>query len=507
MAVCKHCGTEIEDGLEYCPNCGQSIDENYGEFFEPDEQLEEEAYNIFDTPEEFDMDSLLSREFEQGTAVSPAESNEYYLSSTEEEDALGLDELFGFAEMDQTEIQDFEPVEESVQDVAEEADNMAELLGLFDAESSGEVEELTTEPVSGIEFQEAEETDFFALDDLFEEIDAEQAEPVSDEQENVDPGLAELLAASTSEQEADEGKKQKEKKTKKKKKEKKSFFKTVFGNVPVDPSKVKPEPTPEQIAAKKAKEAEEKKAKAEGKKLAAEEKKQIAQRNKDEKARQKALAKEEKKAKKMEEAKQILEEMKETRINRLGATIVFVFFIVCAIALLSGSEIFGYAISVHSAEKNFNKAYNNNVKYYTDAYNDIYGLEIKPEDQVLNDKVMTVMFVNKHLNSYNSYMLLHDYQAALHSLLLGLYRYGAYYEKAVPLGIERDMDYVRTQILKELEATFGVSEDEAELLRSMLADTNVGGLTNSVDEDAAREYNVKLYEIIKESGLKDDSNN
>ena len=32
----------------------------------------------------------------------------------------------------------------------------------------------------------------------------------------------------------------------------------MFGNVPIDPSKIKAEPTPEQIAAKKQKEAEEK---------------------------------------------------------------------------------------------------------------------------------------------------------------------------------------------------------------------------------------------------------
>ena len=41
MAVCKHCGTEIEDGLVYCPNCGQSI-EDFGGFFDADEELEEE---------------------------------------------------------------------------------------------------------------------------------------------------------------------------------------------------------------------------------------------------------------------------------------------------------------------------------------------------------------------------------------------------------------------------------------------------------------------------------
>ena len=90
---------------------------------------------------------------------------------------------------------------------------------------------------------------------------------------------------------------------------------------------------------------------------------------------------------------------------------------------------------------------------------------------------------------------------------MGLYRYGKYYEQAIPLGIDRDMDYVRTQILKELKSTFDVSEDEAEVLRSMLDDAGAGGMNSIIDTDAAREYNLELYEIVKESGLNDDSNN
>ncbi len=482
MVVCKHCGTEIEDGLEYCPNCGQSIEENFGEFFDANEELEEEAYNIFDAPEEFDMDSLLSREFESELAfVKHSESEQPVDSFFEEPEELP-------EELPEKQSEDFPMTEQ---------DDIAELLGLF-GEETAQVEELSAESApESVELSEVEATDFFALNDLFEDLDPSDVQDVQEEAETVDHGLEELLAANDASEEMSDNKKKS-----KKQKEKRSFFQMVFGNVPVDPSKVKPEPTPEQIAEKKQKEAEVKKAKAEEKKLAAEEKKQIAQRNKEEKARQKVLAKEEKKAKKLEEAKQILEEMKDTRINRLGATIVFVFFAVCAIVLLSGSEIFGYAISIQSAETNFNKALNNNVKYYTDAYNDIYGLEIKPEDQVLSDKIMTVMFVNKELNSYNSHMVMSDYQAALHSLLLGLYRYGKYYEQAIPLGIDRDMDYVRTQILKELEATFHVSEDEAELLRSLLEAAGPGGMNADIDAHAARVYNLKLYEIVEESGLK-----
>ncbi len=489
MTVCKHCGTEIEDGLVYCPNCGQSIDETLGDFFEPVEELEEEAYNIFDTPEEFDMDSLLEKEFTQGM--------------TERRNEPELLDLFGLSEE--------EPEEFTMPEVFPESADFSgveELKGMdfFGMDEPEHTEETASVEADGFEFPVAEETDFMALDDLFQDLDAEPAEAGVEEFLPVDEGLEELLAAgSTEPEEAETGKK----KDKKEKPEKKSFFQTVFGNVPIDPSKVKKELTPEEIAAKKQKEEEEKKAKAEEKKLASEEKKQIAQRNKEEKARQKALAKEEKKAKKLQEAKLILEEMKETRINRLGSTIVFLFFAVCAVVIFFGSDMFGYAINVHSAEKNFNKACDRNVKYYTDAYNDIYGLEIKEEDQQLSDKIMTVMFVNKELNSYNSQMILKDYEAALHSLVLGLYRYGKYYETTtvISLGISKDLDFVRSQILEELDETFDVSEDEAELLRDMLEEAGVYGMDKPIDSNAAREYNQKLYEIVKESGLEDDSNN
>ena len=524
MTVCKHCGTEIEDGLEYCPNCGQSIEE-FGDFFEPDERLEEEAYNIFDTPEEFDMDSLLEREFEQGVTEKFPFSER--VSSIPEEEFVPEPVLFPeeeqilLAEEKEPENFDSKAAEEPMQPAFEEQDDLAELLGLFSDGSSEEeavspvtelpvtdiLEEMqpeqSIESLDGMEFPIAEETDFFALDDLFQDLDAEPAE-LQNQQEIPEHGLEELLAAGEVSSEEKQGKK---KKDKKKKEDKKSLFQTLFGNVPIDPSKIKPEPTPEQIAEKKQKDAEAKKAKDEAKKLATEEKKQIAEQNKQEKARQKALAKEEKKAKKLQQAKLILEEMQETRINRVGATIVFLFFVACAIAIFSGSEIFGYEISIHNAEKNFNKAYNNNVKYYTDAYNDIYGLVIKPEDQILSEKIKTVMFVNKELNSYNSYMVLEDYQAALHSLLLGLYRYGKYYEQAIPLGIKQDMDYVRTQILKELKATFDVSEDEAEVLRDMLYGAGVGGMNTIIDPSAAREYNLALYKIVEESEVNDDSDN
>jgi len=503
MTVCKHCGTEIEDGLEYCPNCGQSIDENFANFFKADEELEEEAYNIFDSPEEFDMESLLSNVLDRNTTPEVTEES---LAETEDEFPL-MDVFSGPEETDEFERFQSEETEEPTSVVPEEQDDLSELFGLFGNSSEDAPEEFDStqdtlfsdaepsleEQENGGDFQETDASDFFALDDLFQDLEVETLD-LSEGGDSSIQGLEELFSESAVSTET---------KKEDKPQEKKSFFEAVFGNVPIDPSKIKPEPTPEQIAAKKQKEAEEKQAKDEEKRLAAEEKKELAEKAKAEKARQKALAKEAKKAKKMAQAKLILEEMKDTRINRVGATIVFLFFAVVAIVLMSGSDLFSYAVSIHSAEKSFDKAYNNDVKYYTDAYNQIYGLEIKPEDQRFNDQVMTVMFVNKQLNSYNSFMVMKEYETALHSLLMGLYQYGDYYEPSILLGIDRDMDFVRSQILKELENTFGISEDEAEVLRSMLYEAGVYGMDKPIDAEAAREYNLKLYEIVEESGLRE----
>ena len=91
-------------------------------------------------------------------------------------------------------------------------------------------------------------------------------------------------------------------------------------------------------------------------------------------------------------------------------------------------------------------------------------------------------------------MVLEEYESALHSLLQGIYRYGKYYENAIPLGIDRDLDFVRRQILKELENTFHVSEDEAEVLRSQLEQA-MG------NEEASKEYSLAIYEIVRKCKL------
>ena len=99
---------------------------------------------------------------------------------------------------------------------------------------------------------------------------------------------------------------------------------------------------------------------------------------------------------------------------------------------------------------------------------------------MLYNKIMTVMYVNKQLNSYHSYYEMKKYPEALDSLLKGLNRYDRYIELATMLGIDDDMDYVRNQILSELDSVFHLTEEEALQIASM--------------EDIA-DYSKKVYEV------------
>ena len=273
-------------------------------------------------------------------------------------------------------------------------------------------------------------------------------------------------------------------KKKGKKKDKKPLMVRLFGNVPLEPSKIKHEPTPEEIAEEKRAKSEQKQKEAEEKKKAADEKKAAALAAKSEKARLAQLAKEEKKARKMEQAKLILEEMKDSRINRAGAFIVFLAFALLTVLVIVGGNMVTYHLAITSAKKSFDMAINNSTQYYNDAYNQIYGLELKEEDVEFGDKVMTVMFVNKQLNSYNSYVAMGDEAAALDSLLKGLKRYEKYSMFAILAGYEDildDLEYVQSQILAELDKHYGISLDEAMRL---------------IKEQSAVEYSKTIYEIV-----------
>ncbi len=126
----------------------------------------------------------------------------------------------------------------------------------------------------------------------------------------------------------------------------------------------------------------------------------------------------------------------------------------CA-GVIFGSRSFSYSHSIEKATEFFG------VQQYNEAYEEVRGVKVKEDDLEIYDQIMTVMYVNKQLNSYNNYYGLKMYPEALDSLLKGLKRYDEYISYAKDLGIESDMDYVKGQILGELKEMYQISEKDA----------------------------------------------
>lgn len=163
------------------------------------------------------------------------------------------------------------------------------------------------------------------------------------------------------------------------------------------------------------------------------------------------------------------------KVNPVAASFVMVTFALLALFLLSGSKAFAYSNSIKNATHYFNS------QRYTKAYEELHGMEIKIEDVEIFNKIQTVMYVNKQLNSYNNYYAVAKHPEALDSLLKGLKRYDKYIELAIMYGIESDLDYVRGQILAELDSKYNLSEDKA---MQMIA----------IEDEA--EYSKQIYETI-----------
>lgn len=264
-------------------------------------------------------------------------------------------------------------------------------------------------------------------------------------------------------------------------KPKTSLWKRLFGNVKDENSKTeKPKLSEEEStpAPKKAKKSKPTK----GKKAATKNANEDDSQNKKENKKSKKLAKKEKKEqlKKEKEVNQIIDEIEEDegRINRVGAAIVFSFFVLLALFMYLGTNIASYHLNIQKATKYFDD------RKYTEAYNEVCGMDLKDKDVELYDKIMTVMFVNKQLNSFNNYYTLGLYPEALDSLLKGLKKYDKYIELATMLGIEYDMDYVREKIIAELDNVFHISEKEAQ---------QINALSNKT------EYSSEVYDIVSKN--------
>lgn len=488
--------------------------------FETDNKDEEKDYNVlFETKEEVpEMSEMkdLFGDMENTSNLTEKENVEQKQGSSS-----GFDDLFELGAIDNLDQLDAMDALFAEEEGVSDFSGMEHLFGTETEEKSASADNAVPN-LAGIEdlFQEKTEpvsADVSGMEDLFATKQEPKLEdifsmPIAESQSGEVSGDADKdmfsldSLLSTTEEFPDDffeemeqsvaEKPEEEKKTKKSKKQKvkeerpkeekpkkeNELYNKLFKNVPIDPSKIKEDPTPEEIAAKKKESADKKAKDKEEKKALAEAKKAEAQRKKEEKKHLAADKKEAKKAKKLEEAKLVLEEMKTTRINRVGASIVFAFFIIVAVVIIIGTNLASHSIAIQHAEKEFER------KRYNAAYEEVYGMEVKPEEQLLYDKIMTVMYVQKQLNSYNNFMVMEENAKALDSLIKGLQRYEKYMYLADELGITADFDYVRGQLLEAINQDFGLEEAETDQLVTLY---NEGQRV-----DSQLDYSIAIYDAV-----------
>ncbi|NLO08374.1 MAG: hypothetical protein GX129_00680 [Clostridiales bacterium] len=494
-------------------------------FLDPDDL---EGFEKYDFMKEFDDPIVISDEELYGDSVTISES--YEISNDEEsEDVISQLEPNidnEFLEInnsdDQSLIEDehIEPVlddllkhldmvddNDSPEDMdgpedSEDTDDISDIGDSFDfvnLDNSSNEEEISAENelldlLNHFNPDNQGEDDIQAISDLLGGIDAsnrlaeeypedvgevfsEALEAVSDLSDS-DKGIQYIIPDSdVDDKKASKGKKGKRKKKEEKenKEKKQGLFDKLFANLDDDdisPEKIKAK---EEAAAAK----EEKKKKRKGKKdqvTDTEEGDELPR-----KGKQEAEPTEDKKKAKKEKKKkiEILDDyVDDGHINKTGASIVFLFFGVLVILLLISTNIFSYSLSIKNATDYFGR------QRYTQAYNEVYGIELKDEDIELYDKIMTVMFVNKQLNSYNNYYHMRKFPEALDSLLKGLQRYDKYIELATMLGIKTDLDYVRDQIVAELYSVFNLTEEQA---------------LRIINSESQAKYSIAVYDVILEN--------
>ncbi len=168
------------------------------------------------------------------------------------------------------------------------------------------------------------------------------------------------------------------------------------------------------------------------------------------------------------------------KINKVAVIITFTIFLSFAGAVIVGKDIVSYSTSITRAGTEFER------QRYNYAYKEIRGIEVKPEDIELYDKIMTVMYVNKQLNSYHNYYANKAYPEALDSLLKGLRRYEKNKALAISLGIEDDINYIRIQIVEELKNNYQLTEKDSMKLAEI---------------KDQKEYSINIYQVVNESKL------
>lgn len=485
--VDKNTQENIEEKIEEPNLVSQEEQELYSDLIEPittdsseimkeNEDIEDEADIMSNKADE---NSLLG----QGALSNdvPSEDIQKILG-----DIWGDKEEINDIEEQNSNIQDNNIENIDIQDISPEAsDSNLELDGILDSidintDISNEDEMAAADDIFSInEFLDDNEEPVNNTSEI--ENSNQQQETFEDIEQNILDLIPEAEQNSNNDKKSSEDISNLEEIAEKEKEEKKpGILKRIFGNIKEERSeeeikKLKDKVYKEAEAKEKAEKEKEEKEKAEKaakeakKKKDAEEKKaRAADAKKAKEAKAKAAkeakaAKKDAKLKRQQEIQELLEQIDENegKINKIGATIIFLMFISLAVFIVIGTNIYSYNNSIKNAKEQFS------FKHYDEAYNYIYGIDVRKEDQEIYNKIMTVMYVKKQLNSYYTLYDMRRYDEALDSLVKGIRRYDKFIGAAEIYEIESDLKSVRDDIFKEAKDVFHVTKKELEELASI----------------------------------------
>lgn len=442
MGKCLDCGAPIEDGEQYCESClllrdlglsGDDIPSQERMDDNLDDMLVLDDSNLVLDDMNLDADVNVMPADDMGTAeeLNIDEDILSFLNSSEEESARELSD--------------------------DDLDEINSLLAATEGEEA-KVEEPSNERNNEIAHKEEKKLSKSSdVGDILSDALGVLNDPAMDELEK---HIMEMMPEENIPEDTDSKEKASKKVSKKTIEkandgEKTGWFKKLFSNVPG--------PEPDENAPSEEELEQIKKAKAE------EKKKQKSEKKKEKKAAQDTKKKQKKQEKtaKAAEKKRIREEMEKSmpvdtsRINKAGASIIFVFAAVITVFVIVGTNTFTYTNVVKSASNYLNQ------KQYTKAYQQIAGVNIKEKDEILYDKIVTIMYVNKQYNSYENYFNMEMYPESLDSLIKGLERYQKYKSQASELEIMDDMNYVKANILEALNDSFQLKENDVQYLMDM----------------------------------------
>jgi len=200
-------------------------------------------------------------------------------------------------------------------------------------------------------------------------------------------------------------------------------------------------------------------------------KKEAAKKEKEQKKQendQKKQAAKEAKGKKKQEKKEKKAEKKAQRepVERVKIKPVFLIFMLTVISafvmlIMFSSNSLAYGNNINNAEKYLER------QKYELAYNELAGLKIKKENEILYEKVRVLMLIEKQYNSYINFMNLDMPKQALDSLAKAVAQYDKNIDKADALGIAENMNTILDNVNYALQTEFNLSVDDIRVINQI----------------------------------------